>query len=117
VHVLIVVNEAPYAGERAFNALRLASALQGQEDVAKVRLFFLSDGVYGGVPNQLRPDGSYNIEHMLAGVIAGGCEVKLCSVCSDQRGMLTMRLGEGIVIGSMKELAEWVAASDRIITF
>jgi sulfur relay (sulfurtransferase) complex TusBCD TusD component (DsrE family) len=31
--------------------------------------------------------------------------------------MLTMRLGEGIVIGSMKELAEWVAASDRIITF
>jgi len=117
VNVLLIVNEGPYSGERAFNALRLAAALQGRSDTEKVRMFFVSDGVYAGMPNQLRPDGSYNIENMLAGVMAGGAEVKLCSVCSDQRGMLAMRLGEGIAIGSMKELAEWVAVSDRIVTF
>ncbi len=62
----LVVNDAPYGTEKAYNALRLAIALQAKG--ASVRVFLMADAVYCGLPGQQTPPGYYNIEEMLGRV-------------------------------------------------
>jgi uncharacterized protein involved in oxidation of intracellular sulfur len=114
--VLIIVNDAPYGSEKAFNALRLTSALQQREDTA-VRLFLLSDGVFCALPAHQRPEGSYSIEEMLRAAVAKGATAYACMTCLDHRGLWGTQLAEGVEHGSMVELAEWVATSDRVVSF
>lgn len=115
--VLFIVNESPYGSERAWNALRLATALQQEIPQAQIRLFLLSDGVYGALPEHHRPEGSYNIGQMLASLIAAGAEVLACVTCIDQRGLWNAKLMEGVRLGSMVELAHWTAEADRVLVF
>ncbi|MER3473214.1 MAG: hypothetical protein C4335_04120 [Armatimonadota bacterium] len=65
--VLFLTNESPYGSERAWNALRLETALQQEVSGAQIRLFLLSDGVYSALPEHHRPEGSYNVGQMLSG--------------------------------------------------
>lgn len=115
--ILLIINHGPYGTEFAFNALRLALALQKASPDNAVWIFLLSDGVTCALPNQLRPDGNYNIENMLREAIADGAEVKACTTCIDHRGLFTLSLIEGVKIGSMPELAEWVMQADRVLMF
>lgn len=55
---------------RAWNALRLATALQQEVPGTQLRLFLLSDGVYSALPEHHRPEGGYDIGQMLASLIA-----------------------------------------------
>lgn len=114
--VLIVINESPYSSERAWNALRLATALQQTPDT-RVRIFLLSDGVYAAIPEHHRPEGSYNIAHMLQTLIQQGAEVLACVTCVDQRGLWAHALLQGVTLGSMVELASWTVEADRVFTF
>jgi sulfur relay (sulfurtransferase) complex TusBCD TusD component (DsrE family) len=43
--VLIVINDAPYGTERAYNAFRLAMPLQREHADLEVRVFLMSDKV------------------------------------------------------------------------
>jgi len=115
--VLLIVQDAPYGSERPFNALRLAAALQKADPPAHVRLSLLSDAVTLALRDQLRPDGQYNLETMLREFLDAGGEAKACSVCVDHRGLFRLKLVEGVTIGSMSELANWVLTSDRVIAF
>lgn len=87
--ILLIINESPYGSERAWNALRLATALQQEVPGTQLPLFLLSDGVYSALPEHHRPEGSYNIGQMLASLIASGAEVLACVTCIDQRGLWT----------------------------
>lgn len=115
--VLFIVNESPYGSERAWNALRLATALQQEVSDVQIRLFLLSDGVYGALPEHHRPEGSYNIGQMLASLIDAGAAVLACVTCIDQRGLWNAKLIEGVRLGSMVELAHWTAEADRVLVF
>lgn len=53
--VLVVINDAPYGTEKAYNALRLAMALQAKEN--KVRVFLMADAVFCGITKQEPPQG------------------------------------------------------------
>lgn len=64
---LIVINDAPYGNERAYNALRLALNLVKREGV-KLRVFLLADGVFCARKGQKTPDGYYNIERMIKSI-------------------------------------------------
>ncbi|MCS7309707.1 MAG: DsrE family protein [Armatimonadetes bacterium] len=117
MNILFIVNESPYGSERAWNALRLATALQQEGEGARVRIFLLSDAVYGALPEHHRPEGSYNVAQMLSSLIAGGAEVLACVTCVDQRGLWAFRLLEGVQLGSMVELARWTAEADKVLVF
>jgi uncharacterized protein involved in oxidation of intracellular sulfur len=73
---LFIVNEGPYGNERAYNAFRLAMNLQ-KEVGADVSISLLGDGVYNAVRAQNTPNGFYNIERMIKGVLLKKGKVKL----------------------------------------
>lgn len=70
----IVIQDAPYGSEKAYNALRYASALLVHH--VTVNLFLLADGVLVSKRNQKTPTGYYNTAAMLSELIAKGVKVK-----------------------------------------
>ena len=70
----IVIQDAPYGSEKAYNALRYASALLTQH--VDVNLFLLADGVGVAKSDQKTPTGYYNTANMLSQLIAKGVKVK-----------------------------------------
>ncbi|MCL4507693.1 MAG: DsrE family protein [Chloroflexi bacterium] len=114
---LIIINDAPYGSEKAYNALRLAMALQKELPDIELRIFLMADAVTCALPNQNTPQGYYNIERMLKSVINKGGLVKACSTCSDARGIKGLALIEGAEISTMAQLTQWVLDSDKVVTF
>jgi uncharacterized protein involved in oxidation of intracellular sulfur len=112
---LFILNEAPYGHERAYNGLRLASALAGKEG-QQVRLFLLADAVGCAKAGQKVPPGYYNIELMLGKVARQG-EVGLCGTCMDARGLTDTELTEGARRSTLAQLADWTAEADKVIVF
>ena len=70
----IILNDAPYGTEKAYNALRYASALVASD--VRVNLFLLADAVLAGKSGQETPTGYYNVADMLEQLIAKGVKVK-----------------------------------------
>lgn len=115
--ILILINDAPYGTEKAYNGLRLANQLnKAHEDVA-VRIFLMADAAACAVAGQTTPNGYYNIERMMKYSIKQGAQVKICGSCADARGMKNAELIQGAEISTMAEFAEWVADSDKVIAF
>ena len=115
--LMLIINDAPYGTEKAYNALRLAMTTQKNHPDAKVRIFLLADGVFCALPGQNTPNGYYNIERMLKSVIRSGGEVKACGGCSEARGIAELKLVEGVQLSTMKEMTAWVMDSDKVVTF
>lgn len=112
---LFIINEAPYGDERPYNALRLAGALAAREG-EQVRVFLMADAVGCAKAGQKVPEGYYNIQVMLGKVLRKG-EVALCGTCMDARGVAEADLVEGAKRGTMAQLAEWTAQSDKTVVF
>ncbi|HVB99231.1 MAG TPA: DsrE family protein [Candidatus Dormibacteraeota bacterium] len=70
----IIIQDAPYGTEKAYNALRYAAALLNVH--VSVNIFLLADGVGVAKRNQRVPPGYYNAADMLARLIAKGVKVK-----------------------------------------
>lgn len=116
--ILIIINDAPYGTEKAYNALRLAMTIQKEnKDEVEVKIFLLADSVFCGLPNQKTPNGYYNIERMLKIVIKGGGEVKSCTGCAEARGIDKMQFIEGVNLSNMKKFARWTVECDKVLTF
>ena len=115
--ILILINDAPYGTEKAYNALRLAMALQKDHPSVQVNVFLMADGVGCAIPNQNTPQGYYNIERMLKSVLSKGGKVKACGTCMDARGIQTLQLAEGVEISNMAELSQWTVEADKVFTF
>lgn len=115
--ILIIINDAPYGTEKAYNALRIAMTLQrGQED-AEISIFLMSDAVTCAIPDQTTPEGYYNIERMVKAVINKGGKVKMCGACLNARGLKKLEFIEGAEHSSMFEIMELIVDSDKIMTF
>ena len=114
---LIIINDAPYGTEKAYNGLRLAMSVQRERPEDGVRVFLMADAVGCALPDQSTPDGYYNLERMLGAVIAKKGEVRACGTCARARGIADLRLIDGVVVGTMADLTDWVATSDRIVSF
>lgn len=115
--ILIIINDAPYGTEKAYNALRMAMTLQNDHSDVEVKIFLLADAVFCGLPNQKTPDGFYNIERMLKSVLKKGGEVKSCGGCSKARGIDELLFIEGVQLSNMKEFAQWTVDCDKVMTF
>lgn len=115
--ILILINDAPYGTEKAYNALRLANQLGKDHETAEVRIFLIADAVGCAIANQITPNGYYNIERMLKLALNKGAKVKICGSCADARGLKNVPLVEGAEISTMAELTNWVVDSDKVLTF
>lgn len=116
--ILIIINDAPYGTEKAYNALRMAMTLQKDyAENVEVKIFLLADAVFCGLPNQKTPNGYYNIERMLSSVLNKGGEIKSCGGCSEARGIHELPFIEGVKLSNMKEFAQWTVECDKVITF
>jgi len=115
--ILIVVNDAPYGTEKAYNALRLANQLGKEHKETEVRIFLMADAVFCAITGQKTPEGYYNIERFLKGAIKKGAEVKLCGTCADARGLKNMTLIEGTEISTLAAFTNLVVDSDKVISF
>ena len=77
MNILIIINDAPYGSEKAYNALRLAITLQKEHAGIDMRIFLMADAVTCALPNQAVPQGYYSIERMLKAVINKGGQLKV----------------------------------------
>jgi len=115
--VLFIINDAPYGTEKAYNALRMAMAMQGAASNVVIRIFLMADAVTCALPNQEPPQGYYNIERMLKAILSKAGQVKTCGTCSETRGVEGLKLIDGVEISAMNQLKDWVLESDRVLTF
>jgi len=115
--ILILINDAPYGTEKAYNALRLAMQLGKDHPETEVRVFLMADASSSALANQNTPGGYYNIERMLKAVLVKGGKVKICGSCADARGLKDATLIDGTELSTMAELTAWVVSSDKVLTF
>ncbi len=115
--ILLIINDAPYGSEKAYNALRLALTLQKEQADVEIQIFLMADAVLCALPNQKTPDGYYNLERMFKGLINKGVQVKACGTCADARGVRELSLIAGVELSTMSQLSQWVAQADKVLTF
>lgn len=115
--ILIILTDAPYGNEKMFMALRLVMTLQDENPDTMIRIFMIVDSITAALPNQITPEGYYNLEKMLKAIMNKGAEIKLCGTCIRARGMKELKLIDGIELGNMKILSDWTLDSDKIISF
>ena len=113
---LFILNDPPYGTERSYNALRLAGSLARQPD-SQVRIFLIGEGATCAHAHQKVPQGHYNIEIMLKGVLRHRGEIGVCASCMDARGISDAELVEGTRRSSMDELAAWSVEADKVLVF
>jgi uncharacterized protein involved in oxidation of intracellular sulfur len=110
VQILLVLNDPPYGTERCYNGLRLALALDKSGPL-------MADAVVAAKTGQKTPEGYYNVERMLKGVLAGRGHILLCGTCMDARGLADADILAGTRRSNMAELATVTLAADKVLVF
>jgi uncharacterized protein involved in oxidation of intracellular sulfur len=117
VQILLILNDPPYGTERCYNGLRLAQAFTKSDPAIMVTLFLMADAVMAAKSGQNTPDGYYNVERMLKGVLAGKGQILLCGTCMDTRGLSDTAMLAGAKRSSMAELAAITASAEKVLVF
>lgn len=114
--ILIVAHASPYGTEKLFNSLRIALALKDQtkQDV-DLKIFLMSDAVFGALKQQTTPDLSYNLQQMFEILSAQQVPILLCKTCAQARGVNTDMLLEGAEIGTLQDLTRWTLDADKVM--
>jgi uncharacterized protein involved in oxidation of intracellular sulfur len=113
---LIILNDPPYGTERSYNGLRLAGSLAKAEGTT-VKVFLIGDAASCALAGQTTPNGYYNIERMLKGLVVKGAQIGVCSSCLDARGIKAESLIEGAHRSSMEELTAWTQEADKVLVY
>lgn len=115
--LLLTLNDPPYGTERTYNGLRLALNLLRKSAGTGITVFLMGDAVTAAKTGQRTPDGYYNIERMLTGVLTSKGKVLLCGTCMDARGLRDTEIVEGSRRSTLDELTELTATADRVLVF
>lgn len=129
----IIIHEAPYIGERAWNGLRFAK--KALESGLAVNLFLMADAVYVARRNQRPPEQVPNLEQLLEEVLEKRARVKVCTTCIEARrfeptgevqscflgkkegGLSLGDLVKGVEMGTMQDLVNWSKEANQVISF
>ncbi len=117
MQVLLILNDPPYGTERCYNGLRLAHALAKNDSATTVTVFLIADAVIAAKSGQKTPDGYYNVERMLKGVLAGKGQVLLCGTCMEARGIGDADIVAGARRSTMAELAAMTVYAEKVRVF
>lgn len=97
--------------------MRLALALTKSEPETRITVFLMADAVVAAKAGQKTPDGYYNVERMLKGVVVGKGEILLCGTCMDARGIADTEIMAGARRSTMAELAAATLAANKVLVF
>lgn len=116
--ILIIFNREPYDNtDVTWNGLRLAESLgiKGNE----VRIFLMNDAVDLARDVSTPPEGyDQDLSKMLKDLIVNGVNVQVCGTCMSRCGIYKNHpYFEGAHNSTMGFLADWVADSDKVLTF
>lgn len=114
---LMILNDAPYGTERTYNGLRLGLSLLSKVEGAQVTVFLMGDAVGSAKAGQQTPNGYYNVERMLKGILGRKGVVLLCGSCMDARGIAEAEIVEGSRRSTLDELTEKTASADKVLVF
>jgi len=117
MQALMILNDSPYGTERTYNGLRLANSLLRKTEGADVTVFLMGDAAAAALAGQRTPNGYYNLERMLKGILSSGGKVLLCGTCMDARGVSEAAVVEGSRRSSLDELTELAAAAEKVLVF
>ena len=117
MQILFILNDPPYGSERCYNGLRLALALIKSEPATAITVFLMADAVVAAKAGQKTPDGYYNVERMLKGVVAGKGQILLCGTCMEARGLGDTEMMPAARRSNMAELATLTLAADKVLVF
>jgi uncharacterized protein involved in oxidation of intracellular sulfur len=67
--------------------------------------------------DQTTPNGYYDLERMLRGVVQKGVAVGACGTCMDARGLDADDLIGGVHRSDMDESCDWTLEADKVIVF
>lgn len=104
---------APYAGEQASTAMRLARAAINAGH--RVNIFASADGVYGFTLGH-RAKGLPSAETGFGDLIAQGAHVELCGSCLATRGVRRENLLPDAGPSSLERLFRLIRESDVLLT-
>jgi sulfur relay (sulfurtransferase) complex TusBCD TusD component (DsrE family) len=113
--ITIVLNCPPIGTEKAYNALRYATALA--EAGLRVNLFLMGDGVLAAKQGKKLPSGYPNVTDMLSNLMEKGVELSACATCCAARGFVQEDLLPSVEIANMQDLARLTQASDSVVLF
>ncbi len=116
--ILLIFNRQPYdSTDVTWNALRLAQTLIKKGKT--VRIFLMNDSVDLARESCVAPAGyDQDLKAMLKNLIAAKVEVEVCGTCMARCGIHKNEpYYEGANKSTMAKLAEWVADSDKVLTF
>jgi uncharacterized protein involved in oxidation of intracellular sulfur len=117
MQILLILNDPPYGTERCYNGLRLALALPKSDPAITVTVFLMADAVTAAKSGQKTPEGYYNVERMLKGVVAGKGQILLCGTCMDARGLADTEIVTGARRSTMAELAAMTISAEKVLVF
>jgi uncharacterized protein involved in oxidation of intracellular sulfur len=117
MNVLMILNDAPYGTERTYNGLRLALNLLSKVEGTHVTVFLMGDSVGSAKAGQQTPNGYYNVERMLKGILGRKGDVLLCGSCMDARGFTEAEVVEGSRRSTLDELTQKTASADKVLVF
>jgi uncharacterized protein involved in oxidation of intracellular sulfur len=117
MRILMVLNDPPYGTERTYNGLRLAHNLLRTTEGAEVTVFLMGDAAAAARSGQQTPNGYYNLERMLKGILTQGGTVLLCGSCMDARGLREADVVQGTQRSSLDELTRLTAAAEKVLVF
>ncbi len=117
MRTVLVLNDPPYGTERTYNGLRLALNLLQKEEGLELTVFLMGDAVTSARAGQKTPDGYYNVERMLKGVVARKGRVLLCGSCMDARGLREEEVVAGARRSSLDELTEATVKAGKVLVF
>jgi uncharacterized protein involved in oxidation of intracellular sulfur len=116
--ILIIFNRPPYDGsDVTWNGLRLAATPAKLSH--EVRLFLMNDAV-DLARDACQPPATYdqNLGQRLKDLIAQGVAVRVCGTCMARCGVFRNEpYFDGAAKATMQELADWVADSEKVVTF
>jgi tRNA 2-thiouridine synthesizing protein D len=119
--ITVVVGDAPYGKQRVYTALRFL--LVALHEGHQANLFLLEDAVFAAKRGQQPPEmpvgdaGMPKCEELLRAAMLEGLQITACRVCSMERGLQPDEVMEGVAVGSMVDLVNWVVESDRTVSF
>jgi uncharacterized protein involved in oxidation of intracellular sulfur len=114
----MIFNRQPYdSTDVTWNALRLAQTLVKQGETVKI--FLMNDSVDLARESCIPPEGyDQDLKAMLKALIASHVEVEVCGTCMVRCGIHRNEpYYEGANTSTMAKLGQWVAQSDKVLTF
>jgi uncharacterized protein involved in oxidation of intracellular sulfur len=114
--MLLILSHKPYDGsDVTWNALRMADTALGAGH--NVNIFIMNDAVDITKAGS-KPEGfEFDLGSMLQDLEKKGALIKLCTTCINRCGIARGELLNAAWPASMKDLVQWTADSDKVVTF